>query len=85
MLLALKINISPLLLLLCEKLREIKLLTWAFPTRSHPVIFSPNPIPDFSCSPPLSHSRMSVYVGTTGLRSREETPVAVVHPCFHQS
>lgn len=60
MLLALKINISPLLLFLCEKLREIKLLTWAFPTRLHPVNFSPSQIPDFSCNHSLSHSRMSM-------------------------
>lgn len=76
MLLALKINISPLHLFLCEKLREIKLLTWVFPTCLHPVISSPNQIWDFSCSPSPSHSRMSVYVGTTMLGSQAETPVS---------
>lgn len=76
MLLALKINISPLLLFLCEKLREVKLLTWVFPTRSHPVIVSsPGRIWDFSCSPP-SRSTMPVFVGTAGLRSQAEMPVS---------
>lgn len=58
MLFALKINISPLLLFPCEKLRAIKLLTWAFPASLHPAIFSGNQIWGFS---PPSPSLMSVY------------------------
>lgn len=70
MLLALKINISPLLLFLCEKLRD-QTINLGLSNMLESCHLPPNQIRDFSLNPP-SHSRMSVYVGTAGLRSQTE-------------